>query len=498
MLTADRQVFVVSGRGFTPLYEIVSPETCDEFGTALADAGDVDGDNTPDFLVGAEAGAEGRGRAYLYSGATGQLLFDVDGALLSGPSSGSRYGAQVVGVGDFNGDQFADLAVAAPGETVGPLRRGRVYFYRGGPPGQIALEQTTAGRVGGEAFGSSLDAGIDFDGDGELDLAVGAPPLGPGPLGHAYVFSLVVGRGLLFEVEGPASEAVFGTRVALTSDTNGDGRGDLLVGAPSVSRSARGGEVYLYTGGDPDAVGDAAPHSIGMIQGEPGGGLGTSLAGLGDVDGDGFTDFAAGVPDEAEGVGRVQIFSGKSQVTLPDFRGPGSAKAFGIAVARAGDIDGDGVQDLLVAERRSGVRASLYLMGDVDGNGLRDACQSCPTSTPLAVGTAHPFEICPVQPEKCFVVEGTPGQSWRVTLASDDEDFRATLRLRWGAPPRGGDIDATGHIDDGTGLRTLLTPPRVAHRTGGFAGSSSHCPPTHLSHPGCRRSRWAHRCLALT
>ena len=136
------QVFVVSGRGFTPLYEIFSPETCDEFGTALADAGDVDGDNTPDFLVGAEAGAEGRGRAYLYSGATGQLLFDVDGALLSGPSSGSRYGAQVVGVGDFTGDQFADLAVAAPGARLFLSRR---------PPGADCpgTDHRWAGRRGG-------------------------------------------------------------------------------------------------------------------------------------------------------------------------------------------------------------------------------------------------------------------------------------------------------------------------------------------------------------
>ena len=449
------RVRVASGRTVALLYEIEAPEECDEFGTAIADAGDVDSDGISDLLVGAEGGAGGRGRAYVFSGATGERIFPMKP--LTGRSVGSRYGAAVVGVGDFNRDGFADFAVAAPGEKVDATSRGRVFLYRGGPSRTIAEERSFEARDPGEAFGTALAARMDFDGDGALDLAVGAPPLGPGPLGHAYVLSLP-GGALLFDAEGPLTAAAFGASIALIGDTNGDARPELLVGAPGAPRSAQAGEVHLFTGGKAGAGGKGAPKRIGVVRGSPADALGWSLTDLGDLDGDTRADFAVGAPGDGEGRGRVQIVSGRTQTALADLRGSSAGSSFGNDVVAAGDVDQDGVQDLTIGSKDTGARAALYLMGDQNGNGLRDACESCSSATSLEMGRETAFEICPLTPERCFVVEGTPGRSWRVTLASDDDEFRATLKLRWGAPPTGTSVDATGVLEASKdSVRTLLT-----------------------------------------
>ncbi len=318
-------VQIVSGRTGEALRTLEGASDHDDFGVALAGVGDVDRDGHADLLVGArfdDAAGPGHGAARLYSGRTGELL-----ATFAGDGSLDEFGFAVSGVGDVDRDGFPDLLVGSPRDDTHAADAGSVFVFSG--KDRSTLHAFT-GAAAGEMFGFAV-AGIgDVDQDGHGDFAVGAPQAGPSQEGEVQVFSGKTGR-MLYVIQGAAAGDGLGMAVSGAGDLDGDGVPDLLVGAP------RADLAYAYSG--------ASGEPILTLEGPaPASRFGAALAGVGDLDGDGVGDLAVGAPRDDRGgsnSGSVTIYSGNSGTELAVLLG-GAGERLGSSVAGLGDLDGDG------------------------------------------------------------------------------------------------------------------------------------------------------------
>jgi len=160
----------------------------DQFGFSVSDAGDVNNDGFPDFIIGApfhdSAGAD-RGRAYVYSGLTGSLLYTFDGA-----GAGDNFGYSVSGAGDVDTNGYDDVIIGAPLNDFAGTNAGQAYVYSGS---NGALLYTFTADSAGDDFGRSVSGAGDVNNDGFADVIVGAPlyddPINTLATGRAYVYS---------------------------------------------------------------------------------------------------------------------------------------------------------------------------------------------------------------------------------------------------------------------------------------------------------------------
>jgi FG-GAP repeat protein/VCBS repeat protein len=175
--------YVYSGSNGALLLQLDGGATWIGFGHSVSNANDVDGDGVEDIIVGASSG--GSGAAYVYSGATGILLFQWDGI-----SFGGCFGASVSGAGDLNGDGFADLLVgASEADAIGLTDSGSAYLFSGAS-GSLMFQWD--GSATGDRLGHSVSSAGDLDGDGFGEVIAGAPGAEPNGLqksGAAYAFS---------------------------------------------------------------------------------------------------------------------------------------------------------------------------------------------------------------------------------------------------------------------------------------------------------------------
>ncbi len=319
------------------------------FGSSLA-VGDVNDDGRADIAVGAPedvGGNEDQGRAYVFSGADGSLLFTLDSP---SPQAHAYFGGSLA-MGDVNGDGKADIAVGAYGEDVGGNEdQGRAYVFSGAD-GSLLFTLDTPTPQAHAAFGFSVAMG-DVNGDGKADIAVGAYGEDVGgnvDQGRAYAFSGSDGS-LLFTLNtpNPQANAYFGLSVAV-GDVDGDGKGEIVVGAPNedVGGNANQGRAYVFS-----CAGLSPALTLDTPNPQADAWFGWSVA-LGDVDGDGKADIAVGAPDEDVGVnadqGRVYVFSGAdgSLLFTLDTRNPQAEGRFGETLA-VGDFFGDGKAEIVV------------------------------------------------------------------------------------------------------------------------------------------------------
>ncbi|MBX3358515.1 MAG: FG-GAP repeat protein [Phycisphaeraceae bacterium] len=323
-----------------------------DFGVSIASIGDIDNDGRPDLLVGsplvdlnANALVDPTGAAYIYSGADGSML-----RFFQGPTAFSEFGRAVAALGDVTGDSFVEVLIGAPGG--GPSSQGVVLVITTAltllPVPNPEVIRTLAGEAAGDRFGAAVISAGDIPpsgqpGDGVPDIFIGAPlhdGNGAGS-GRAYLYSGADGS-LRLILNGERADDRFGAAlgVGIAGSTP-----FLYVGAPNHDWQfspeyppiSDTGRIYRF-----DAQGQLAEAS-GPIAGGEGYHLGIAISALGDINGDGRSDFAVSQPGAPAGQRISFRNSGFSELAISL---PGGATG-DIAFA-AGDLDHDGQPDVLV------------------------------------------------------------------------------------------------------------------------------------------------------
>jgi hypothetical protein len=334
---------------------------------SVSAAGDVNGDGLGDMLVG-DAGDNDGGS---YAGAAWLVLGTSSPAALDLSAADAKYvgdymggaGSSVSSAGDVDGDGFGDVLVGAPGDDDGGSSAGAAWLVLGtSSPSDLSLSAADAkytGEDAGDYAGCSVSAAGDVDGDGFGDVLVGAWSHDD-VNGAAY---LVLGTSSPGNLDLSAANAKYagdpfsqaGRSVSAAGDVDGDGFGDLLIGAPQKGGNGKGA-AYLVLGasrpGGNRTLSAADAKYTGEDQGDE---AGWSVSAAGDVDGDGFGDLLVGAYGDEDGAGAAYLVLGTSSpgdldLSAADakYTGEHADDYAGFAVSAAGDVDGDGLADILV------------------------------------------------------------------------------------------------------------------------------------------------------
>ncbi|MBL8694820.1 MAG: FG-GAP repeat protein [Planctomycetes bacterium] len=336
LLQAGRvEVFSVATR--TVLATVTGTVAEQRLGAAVAGGVDLNDDNIPDIVVGAP-GLPGT------SSVIGSIVavFGPSGSSTTTLSVGTAddgFGSTLAVVGDMNLDGVPDLVVGAIGQNV--TGNGKIFVVFGG------ATLTQGGMVEGtssQVLGASLCGAGDQNGDGRADFAAGAPRTTVGANSQAGVTRVYSGDGSLTVLRtyfGSGALELSGWSVANAGRVDKDGVDDLIIGAPraSIEVASEVGVARVFSG----AKGKLLAQLFGGFEGAQ---FGWSVAGLGDATVDGFGEVAVGSALEGGG-GRVRAYSGKNFAQIFIFSG-GPGDEFGAALANAGDVNADGLEDLLI------------------------------------------------------------------------------------------------------------------------------------------------------
>ena len=363
---------------------VAAPAERDQLGTALA-AADLDGDGQHDLIVGADdhdAGGDAAGAAFLLAGPlTAARNASAAEATVLGASESDGLGGALAVVGDVDGDGLVDWAVGAPGSDAGGEGAGALYLLGGLATG-LEGASTVLGMQTDWGVGGSAGWVGDLDGDGRDDLGVGATGAHYDSVQGGALF-------LFFEPPSGATNTWYadanlyavehnvhvGFAYAGVGDLDGDGLDDLAIGAPyDQNEGIYAGALFLVNG---PVSGDVAVDRDGTTVAESDyDELGVAVASTGDLDGDGLADLVVGARGYDDGAGAVYVLLGP--VTDGDLSAA-RAKAVGEAGSATGgdvapgDYDGDGELDLLIAAQNDSYGgdssgAAYVLYGPLSGS----------------------------------------------------------------------------------------------------------------------------------
>ena len=351
----------------------------DALGTAAAWLADVDGDLSAEVVVGAPDADAGAGAAYLLPAVAGTGSVDTFAPLVVNGAGTDALGAAVARVADWTGDGADDWAVGAPGFDDGKGAVGAVYVFSGTDVGALSGADATAAVTGtgvGQLTGAALAGGVDLDGDGAEDLVVGAPGHGGTGEGAVFVhFGPLAGSTSLASAaasfDGIAAGSMVGEAVAV-GDLDGDGLGDLVLGAPGDGGT---GAVYVFHGVPGGAV--SVDTAQVVIVGDVGDDLGAAVTIADDIDGDGLAEVVAGAPgaDLVDvDAGAVYVVQGATARDEAAFTaawhvaaGEVAGDLAGSSIA-SGDVDGDGVPEIFVgASAHGGSDGATYTLAPLGG-----------------------------------------------------------------------------------------------------------------------------------
>jgi hypothetical protein len=361
--SAGRAYVYFGGPSFDGVADVIftGATSSDNLGGTVCGAGDVNGDGYDDVLVSAtgnDAAFSNAGAVYVYFG--GPAMDNVADWTLSGAAASDGFGSDAAGAGDVNGDGYDDVVVGATGNDTGGTSAGAAYVFYGGPAPDAVADLTLYGGASADVLGTSVDGAGDVNGDGYADVVVGSigSDAGGSNAGRVYVHfggpSLDTLADLVLTGESGGDN--FGMEVAGVGDFDGDGFDDILVGAHLNDASGTSsGSAYLYLGGP---VADDTPDLVlrGLVASEN---FGFSVGAAGDVNGDGFSDLTVGAYNNDQAfsdAGRaVLVLGGPGADASPDgtFRGGAASWFLGYSVSGAGDVNGDGFDDLIFGARQS-------------------------------------------------------------------------------------------------------------------------------------------------
>ena len=344
------------------------------FGWDVSNAGDINADGYSDIMVAStNAGTHSGGEVYIYNGSSsGVETTPVD--TLANEISGSQFGHTLALAGDINGDGLSDVSSFAGGNF---------YVYYSDTTGAktnkfFSTSKFSPTSTSTSVNGTAASGAGDVNGDGYSDIVAGSSFLNNGQLqeGGFFVYhgsSSGLNTSAAVSFQSNKANSSMGNSVSSAGDVNGDGYNDILVGVQNYEvetgsgfHNNNRGLVLIYYGSSTGIV-TAEPDSI--VGTETGAMLGASVSGAGDINGDGISDVIAGAPEKDNGStneGVAYVYTGRtSYIGTSPLTLLSSATKTPATVSILGDINGDGFSDMAIGHWQ---RDSLYIIYGEDSN----------------------------------------------------------------------------------------------------------------------------------